>query len=179
MIAKKNEFYKGFAMMVGFFVVLVIMFLPVINGKNVLEFSDDLYNSISKGSAYYIPKMKEAGNAFAGHAVTLKLTLESPAQAHQTALLFQNGGASVDVSGAQLSVAGDLSLMVANCLSDADQMYFNNGKAIVDKYGYDERRVLYNWHRGLVAAEKALKVQKKFDAAKMVSAVTQKAVDCS
>ena len=69
--------------------------------------------------------------------------------------------------------------MVANCLSDADQMYFNNGKAIVDKYGYDERRVLYNWHRGLVAAEKALKVQKKFDAAKMVSAVTQKAVECS
>ncbi|MBW2647120.1 MAG: hypothetical protein JRE23_13285, partial [Deltaproteobacteria bacterium] len=59
MIANKKEFYGGFAMLVSFFVVLVIIFSPVFKGHNGLEYLDALYNSISKGSAYYIPAVKE------------------------------------------------------------------------------------------------------------------------
>lgn len=179
MIENKSLFYKGFAMIVGFLVVLVVMFMPVLGGQNALEYSDSLYNSISKGSAYYIPKMKAASDAFTGHSVKLALTLDSQAQAGQTALLFQKGGALINVSGPELKVSGDLGRILGNCLMDADQMYFNNGQAVAEKYGYDERRVLYNWHRGLLAAEKDLKGQKKFEEAKIIAAVLKKAVECS
>ena len=179
MIENKSLFYKGFAMIAGFLVVLVIMFMPVLGGQNALEYSDSLYNSISKGSAYYIPKMKAASEAFTGHSVTLALTLNNQAQAGQTALLFQKGGALINVSGPELKVSGDLGRILGNCLMDADQMYFNKGQAVAEKYGYDERRVLYNWHRGLLAAEKDLKGQKKFEEAKIIAAVLQKAVECS
>jgi len=59
MIAYKKEFFGGLAMLVAFTVVLIIMFSPVFKGQNGLEYLDALYNSISKGSAYYIPKVKE------------------------------------------------------------------------------------------------------------------------
>ena len=59
MIAHKRIFAKGFAMMIGFIVVLIIFFLPVFEGKNGLDYMDNLYNSISKASAYYIPKVTE------------------------------------------------------------------------------------------------------------------------
>ncbi len=66
MIEKKGEFFGGVGMMAGFIVVLIIIFMPVFNGQNGLDFLDSLYNSISKGSAYFIPKVKEEIESFQG-----------------------------------------------------------------------------------------------------------------
>ena len=48
----------GITLLVSFIIVLVIFFMPVFEGKNGLDYLDNLYNSISKGSAYYIPKVE-------------------------------------------------------------------------------------------------------------------------
>ncbi|MCK5838513.1 MAG: hypothetical protein KAG99_01635 [Bacteroidales bacterium] len=179
MIAKKKEFYGGFAMLAGFSIVLVLMFMPVLDGHNAMEYSDSLYNSISKGSAYYIPKIKKEIDVFSGTMVNVTLSMADGLTAEQTGLLFMKGGGLVNVSQKQLKVSGDLAKILANCLADADAMYFNKGNDISDKYGYDERQVLYNWYQALNTAEKDLKKQKKFAEAKMVAQVLQKAVECS
>ena len=100
MIEKKKEFYLGLGLIIGFAVVLIFFFLPVFEGRNALDYLDNLYNSISKGSAYYIPKVKEDSDKFKGNAVTVNLTMASEKQAEQTALLFTKAGAAVSVSGA-------------------------------------------------------------------------------
>ena len=46
MIANKKEFYGGFGMLIGFFVILIIVFSPVFKGQNGLDYLDSLYNSI-------------------------------------------------------------------------------------------------------------------------------------
>ena len=56
-------------------------------------------------------------------------------------------------------------------------MYHNRGTALSDRYGYPERRALYNWWNALKAMDKALKAQKRFDAAKVVSLVNSKTVE--
>lgn len=179
MLANKKEFYGGFGLLVGFFVVLFIIFLPVFNGQNGMQYLDDLYNSISKGSAYYIPKTKEETDRFIGNTVNMILKTKDEKQAQQTAMLFTEGGATADVSGAQLNVSGDLGKILANCLADADLMYHNDGAKVSGKYGYDERQVLYNWHTALKAADKDLKKQKLFKEAKTVTSVVKKAVEAS
>jgi hypothetical protein len=108
MIAKKGEFYSGAGMMAVFVVVLIVIFMPVFNGHNGLDYLDSLYNSISKGSAYYIPAMQEEAKTYAGNNVKLTLAMQDETQARQTSLLFQKGGALVNVSGAALSLDGDL-----------------------------------------------------------------------
>jgi len=55
----------------------------------------------------------------------------------------------------------------------------NDGEKVKEKYGYDERQVLYNWYTALKAMDKDLKVQKKFKEAKIVALVIKKAVECS
>ena len=179
MIAKKKEFYGGFGMLIGFFVVLIIIFSPVFKGQNGLDYLDALYNSISKGSAYYIPKVKEDTDKFTGNSISVTLDMKDEAQAKQTAPLFMKGGALVSVSGAELKVSGDLGKILENCLADADSMYVNDGEKIKGKYGYDERQALYNWYTALKAMDKDLKAQKKFKEAKVVSLVIKKAVECS
>ena len=179
MIANKKEFYGGFGLLVVFFVILFIIFSPVFNGQNGMEYLDDLYNSISKGSAYYIPKVKKETDTFVGNTVNMTLKMHDEKQAQQTALLFTEAGATAEVSGAQLDVSGDLGNMLANCLTDSDSMYNNDGATVSGKYGYNERQVLYNWWTALKAADKDLKTQKLFAEAKTVASVIKKTVETS
>jgi len=179
MIAHKKEFYGGFGLLEGFFVVLFIIFSPVFNGQNGMEYLDSLYNSISKGSANYIPKVKKETDTFKGNTVNMALKMADEKQAQQTALLFTNAGATAEVSGAQLNVSGDLGNMLANCIEDSKNMYNNDGATVSNKYGYNERQVLYNWHTALKAADKDLKKQKLFKEAKVVASVIKKVVETS
>ena len=179
MIEKKKEFYGGFALLIGFVVVLVIIFSPVFKGQNGLEYLDDLYNSISKGSAYYIPKVKAETDTFSGRSVSTTIEMADESQTQQTAILFMKGGALVNISGTQLKIEGDLGKILANCLADADRMYMNDGQAIFSKYGYNERQVTFNWHQALIAMDKVLKKQKQFQEAKIVDLVVKKAVETS
>ncbi len=179
MIAHKKEFYGGFGLLIGFIVILILIFSPVFKGQNGLEYLDDLYNSISKGSAYYIPKVKKQTDTFSGKSVSVVIEMADEAQAQQTSSLFMKGGALVNVSGTRLTVEGDLGKILENCLADADSMYINDGQAISSKYGYSERLVLFNWWKALKAMDKDLKKQKEFEAAKTVALVVKKAVECS
>lgn len=177
MIRKKSEFYLGLVMLIGFFVVLGIIFSPLFDGKNGLEYMDRLFNSIAKGSAYYIPMVRDDIRQMGESSVDLTLAMESPAQAQQTALLFKQAGAQVNVSDAKLKVNGSFGKMLTASLDDADAMYHNNGKSLVDKYGYNERQALYNWFRAFKSAEKALQNEKKFKEARVAIQLNQKALE--
>lgn len=179
MIADKKEFYGGLGLLIGFVVVLVIIFSPVFKGQNGLEYLDALYNSISKGSAYYIPKVKAETDTFAGKSVSTTIEMKDESQTQQTAALFMKGGALVNISGTQLKIEGDLGKILENCLADADRMYMNDGQTISSKYGYNEKQVVYNWWQALKAMNKDLTKQKQFKAASAVDMVATKAVETS
>ncbi len=179
MIANKKTFNVGLAMMVAFVVVLVIFFMPVFSGQNGLDYLDSLYNSISKGSAYYIPKLKDEVQPFDGKTVDLNLTMKSAEQAQQTALLFQKAGATAEASGEKLKVSGDMGQILSACLEDSDAMYYNDGQKVAEKYGYGERQALFNWWSAITAMEKDLNHQKKFKEAKIAATVGKKAVETS
>lgn len=179
MIINKKEFFGGTALMAGFIIVLVIMFMPVFDGKNGLDYLDSLYNSISKGSAYYIPKVKEATEEFAGQAVSVTLNFEDADRARQTAPLFMQAGAMVNAAGKELRVSGDLSEIMGAALADADAMYHNQEEALSAKYGYDGKRALLNWWVALNYMEKSLEKQKMFKEAKVLSNANKRAIECS
>ena len=179
MIAHKKQFVTGSALLAGFTVVLVVIFLPIFDGQNFLDYMDSLFNSISKGSAYYIDDLIEEGKEFGGKSFTADLALEDAAQAGDIAPLFSKNGAEVDLSGAQLKVTGDLGAVLGACLADADWMFANDGTALRDKYETDERKVLYGWWLALKAMDKAFKKQEKFAESRFVSTVVQKGVECS
>jgi len=179
MIAQKKELYGGVGLLAGFVVVMIIIFSPVFNQQNGLEYLDDLYNSISKGSAYYIPKIKAELDPFTGKQVSVELILSDEVQAEQSAPLFIKAGAMVNVSGTRLKVEGDIGKILINCLSDADRMYFNDDQSVSEKYGYSGQQVLFNWWQTFKAMEKTLKKQKKFSEARAVALVVDKAVECA
>lgn len=173
---ERKKAVLGAVMLLVFAGILTAMFLPILESGNVFEYMDDLFNSISKGSVYYIPALREDMAEFAGRPAEVHLQMSTEQQADQTALLYRSSGAEAVVSGASLKVSGDMGEILQGCLDDADAMYANDGKKIEEKYGYGERLVLFNWYYSLKEFEKELYKKQMFKEAKAVSSVKKKAV---
>lgn len=177
MIRNKKKFILGSVMMIAFVAVLLAMFIPIYGGRNGLQYMDELYNSISKGSAYYIPKVAEETKVLDGKAFELTLAMASAEEADQTAKLLNGAGALVNVSDTEIKVSGDLGKIMAACLADADAMYYNKGEVLQSKYGYDARQALFNWYQVNRVMEKTMTKEKMFDEAEAVMKVREKAVE--
>ncbi|MBI4704095.1 MAG: hypothetical protein HY744_23550 [Deltaproteobacteria bacterium] len=166
--------------MMGVFAIgLVVLFMPLFGGRNALEYLDNLYNTISKGSAYYIPELREANRKLAGDSVKMALGLRSAGEAAQAVQLLSGAGARAAAQGAEVTVEGDLGAILASCLDDADRMFHNDGAALVRRYHLDERAALHTWWRVLGAAVKDLNRQHRFREAKSADAISAKAVECA
>lgn len=179
MIAHKPLFFKGLVLLAAFFAVLISMFIPMYKGGNFLNYMDNLYNSISKGSAYYIPGLQKDTAAYAGSPFQVTLDLANARQAEETVPLFEKAGARVTRTDAQIAVDGDLAPILDSVLADSDLMFHNKGEQVREKYGYGERQVLFNWWTALTKLDAALKRQEKFKEAKFVGNVNQRAVECA
>jgi hypothetical protein len=177
MIAHKKEFFSGAAMLAAFFAVLAIIFMPVFNGQNGLNYLDALYNSISKGSAYYIPKVMGEAKTLEGKKVDLAFDMNSDGQADQTATQLMAAGALVNRAGSRLKVSGDLGAILAAALVDADAMYNNDGAALSGRYGFNERQALFNWWTVFNKMDGDLKHQKLFKEARITDLAKTKAVE--
>ncbi|MBI9090657.1 MAG: hypothetical protein JEZ12_15680 [Desulfobacterium sp.] len=177
MIAKKKEFYTGAFMLLAFAAVLVFIFSPIYHGKNGLCFLDNMFNAMSKGSAYYIPVVKTEAARLNGKTVALTLKMDTVALVKTASLVLGQANARVTPSGKSLMVTADLGQVLDACLKDADAMYHNNGTAIRQKYQTDERMILFNWYQLLKNMEKGLTKQKLFKEAKIVAQVNHKAVE--
>lgn len=178
MIAHKKEFTGGLLLFIAFWVVFAIGMSPMFGGgNNILNYMDNLYNTISKKSAYYIPAMQEKIKPFAGRQVDITIKTKDSAQAERTARLFKIGQTKVAIEGENVKVTGDLGPILADILGDADTMFNNDGDKITAKYGYDAKQALYDMWNAMSAAEKNLNKQKMFKEAKIINQVQAKAVE--
>ena len=176
---QKRTLAIGLGMMAAFTAVLVLIFMPLFSGKNGLDYLDNLFNSISKGSAYYIPKVKKQGAKYSQTRVDLKLVLDNPKEAARSAKLLKAAGAEVKLDGAKLTAKGNFGQIVVACLVDADDMFKNRGQKISGRYGQGAKLMVYTWWKTLSAMERALNRAKKFGQATYLRTVRVKAVECA
>lgn len=183
MIAHKNTFVKGAILMAGFLIVLFLMFMPLFNGHHTINAMDNLYNSISKGSAYYIPGLVKDTEKYRDKEIDVEFKLKSKEMATESMLLLTTAGAKVIQNEETLSVQGNLGAIIQSCLADSDLMFVNDGKKLKAKYSYDEsydeKKVLFNWWNTLKGTNKALTKQENFPEAKFVANIMTRAVECS
>lgn len=178
MIANKKEFGLGLVLFIAFWAVFVVFLSPVFEGKNLLDYMDNLYNTISKKSSYYIPDIQKKAEAYKGEQIDFIVKTKDADQAARTAKLFEASQATVTVEDKNVKVSGDLGMIFDNVLADADAMFNNNGQAINQgKYGYDEKMVLYDWWNAMKSAEASMTKQEKFKEATTFSKVMTKAIE--
>ncbi len=177
-IPNKKPFGIGIFLAISFLVVLFLIFSPIFGeGKNGLTFADDLFNKLSKGSSYFIPKVTKGNEKFIGKAFSVSIKLDKPEANEKTAKLFTTAGAKAEIADDSLKIEGDLGKTLEAALKDADAIYHNEGSKVSSLYGYDEKEVMKNWWQALSKMDKVFKKEKMIEEAKIVSDVNKKAVE--
>jgi hypothetical protein len=179
-MATRNSktFGVGLLLAISFFAVLAVIFSPVFgDGKNGLTYADDLFNKLSKGSSYFIPKLQKSVQGYAGRAFQAEVALDKPETAALAAKLFSGAGATAQAEGGKLTVSGDLGAVLAVVLRDADEMYRNDGAAVAARYGAKEKDALKTWWAAFSAIDKSFKKSGKIEESKIISDVMKKAVE--
>ncbi len=177
LIKNSKTFNIGALFAITFIGVLIAIFSPLFNGQNGLQFADDSFNKLAKGSSYFIPKVAKSVEAFTGKSFASAITVDKAEDADSIAKIFSAAGASVEKNGTSLKISGDLGAVLQSALKDADNMYHNNGKAVSERYNMDEKKALQGWWLGLSKTEKNLKKDKMLAEAKAVSDVMKKGVE--
>lgn len=178
MSMEKKLKVRGVVMLVTFFGLLTGIFSPVFPGKvNGLDYMDNLFNMISKGSSYFIPASITDSEKYAGKMINVTFALADEKQATDTAKLFLASGAEVTVAGKELTVEGDMGRIMKSSLEDANQMFQNKGTPLAAKYGYGEKQVVFNWWTAFKGMGKDLTKQKSFKQAKTIGSIQTKALE--
>ena len=178
-VTNKTALIKGIVLAVSFFGVLALIFSPVFgDGKNGLVFADDMFNKLSKGSSYFIPKIAQANEQYKGKSVSVVIRLDKPEQMNEGALkLLAAAGAEVRTASPELNISADLGTLLARVLQDSDDMFGNNGDMVARRYSRDEKDVMVTWWNILKGMDKSFKKAGLIAESKIVSDVAKKAVE--
>ncbi len=176
-VAAKKEFVKGVILGVSFFIVLAIMFSPLFHGDNAFRAADKLFNSIAKGSSYYIPKVAKEGESFRGTSFEVTITLKSPDMMQEAQTLLTQAGLDAAVHDSGLNVKGDLASLASRCLDDADAMFNNQETKLSERYGIPGKRALLTWWHVCTLIAKDLTRQERFKEAAYLEQVMKKGIE--
>ncbi len=177
LIKNSKTFNIGALFAITFIGVLIAIFSPLFKGQNGLQFADDSFNKLAKGSSYFIPKVAKSVEPFTGKSFASAITVDKAEDADSIAKIFSATGASVEKNGTALKISGDLGAVLQSVLKDADNMYHNNGKVVSERYNMEEKKALQSWWLGLSKIEKNLKKEKMLAEAKIISDVMKKGVE--
>ena len=177
-VRDKANFIKGLILGVTFLVTLVIMFMPKFgDGKNALEASDRLFNSISKGSTYFIPELEKKTKPFIGKSFNVSIKLKNSELAERVVKILNVAGASVTAEGTLLEVSGDLGQILTVVIKDSDAMFYNRDSELQAKYGFSGLDAMFAWWSALKEFGKDMTRQKLFKEANLVSSVIKRGIE--
>lgn len=159
LIKNKKEFVKGALLAISFLVVLVFMFLPLFEGQNTFVAADKLFNSIAKGSTYYIGDLIKKSAAFNGQPFDVTIKLKNQDAAVTAEKVFTTAGCKVNAKDAgQFKIEGDLGKVMSAALKDSDDMFYNRDSDVKTRYdGIEGKEALYAWWSCFKAMDLELK----------------------
>jgi hypothetical protein len=166
-----------------FFIILFIIFMPWFGkgatgqARNGLEFSDDFFNSLAKGSSNFMDNMRNLSSPFKGQVVDVELKFKDAEAAKKIEVLFTKSGATVEAAGNALRVKGDLGQIMLAAIDDSDLMFNNQSDKVKARYELDPKGVLRHWWLAFQEMDKALKNQKKFREAKVLSEIQKRSIE--
>lgn len=170
MIVKNKKYaFWGSGLALSFILVFFYLFTPTFdNGLNAFEAADKMFNSISKGSVYYIPDLLQKAEDQGQNTVVFQLKKMKEQTADRVAVVLTVHGKSLSYDPDQKHLEGMSSMIVRQGLDDAEILFKNDGERLERRYGISGRKVILAWWEVFRQLELHLKDQKQFDEAAFI-----------
>lgn len=184
MAGSSKHTVRGLTLLISFTVVFILIFMPWYgkdqkgHDMNGLEFSDDLFNKLSKGSSYFIPGIRETVAKFDATEIGVEVALKKPENAAKTVALLQKAGITAEIKAdGKVAYSGKMGAIFARVLQDSDDLYNNDAAKVGAFYGMDGKEAVKLWHELLSGSIKALQKQLKVPEASAVNLVVLKGIE--
>lgn len=174
---------RGVFMLVSFAILFALILLPIApatDGGRLtgLQYADSVFNSLSKGSSYFIPASEEAAAAMLNRKVNLATAFATAEQAALAARILKKSGMNVAITGNAVAFEGDLGQTLKAAVRDADYLYHNDGAAISAEYdGAKPLAVAAAWWHALNPCIHQLQKQGRNLEAAAVQEVIKRAIE--
>ena len=178
LLMNRRSFAVGAALLASFAGTLLAILSPSFgDGRNGLEYADGMFNSLSKGSAYYVAEETREAARQEGKQIDVALRAGDGEEARAWAKLYDAAGATAQVAGAEVRVRGDLGGIMRVVLLDCDAAYRNESDRITAKYGVEPRAATYAWYQSLKRMDEAFLKQERFEQSSAVRNLMYKALE--
>ena len=181
LVRNRRSLVLGLALLGSFYATVAALLLaPVFpEAQTGLRWADGLFNSVSKGSANFLPEEAETARTLSGQPVRVTLRASDAEQARTWAGLYGTTGAGVALAGNDVTVAGDLGSILSNAVADSRIAYADAGAsdAFETRYHLPTRAVTYGWWTSFQALDRALTTQGQPTQAAAVRSVSRRALE--
>lgn len=184
LIRERRPFFWGILLLVSFAIMAITMLQPVFRDSegvriSSLQFADAVFNSLSKGSSWFVPQVREEIAALPRTDVDLSVRLARPALAPVILRLLTDTGITDSVfSNGNISFRGNFNAVLKAAAEDAALLYDNKGEELASRYGGEQPlRIAQAWWQLLEPAVKELQRMERLQAARVVEMVVKKAIE--
>ena len=184
LVHAKAPFFRGCLLLISFLILFVILLMPIMKdelGNHVtgLQYADNVFNELSKGSSYFIPGVRNSVKSVEGKSVELSVKLKKDDLAPLAAMVLEKSGATdVRVEDGKVSFSGNLGTILTSATDDANNLYNNDADAVAQKYnGEPALKVAAAWWYVLSPSIKELQKQQKIAEAQVVDNVIRRAIE--
>ena len=195
LIRNPKAFMRGCLLMGSFVVVFVIFFLEVFPGfgnrekVNGLDYADNLFNTLSKGSSNFFDKTATHSDSVEYRIKDIKgkvIDIEVPFKENQVELiplaekLVKSAGLEAMATPSTLKVKGDLHTMLLAMVDDSLSMYNNNDTEVATRHNEASGKLVMKawWQLGTNMVKPLQKID-QVDEASAVNGVISKAIEPS
>lgn len=182
-IHNKTQFVQGAILLASFALIFWIIISPVFPGQQNrkltgLEYADEVFNQLSKGSSYFIPAVRGSIEKFPEALVTLQVYTQSQEETMIMKELLEKAHTPlIEIGRDKIIFESQLGQILSAATSDANFLFNNNGEAITKKYGLEPLKVSSAWWHLLNPCIKELQKQHKIKEAQLVDEVVRKAIE--
>ncbi|WP_165072136.1 hypothetical protein [Desulfovibrio sp. ZJ200] len=184
LIHEKAPFARGSLLLLSFLALFAVLLMPVMrdesgNHLTGLQYADNVFNELSKGSSYFIPGVRESLKSVEGKEVQLTVKLKKADLAPLAVMVLQKSGAAdATAADGKVSFRGDLGTLLASATDDANALYHNNAAAVAQKYeGAPALKVAAAWWYLLSPSIKELQKERRISEAQVVDQVVRRAIE--
>lgn len=182
-ITRKKPFYRGLILLCLFFSIFYFLLTPVItiDGRKLtgLEYSDQVFNELSKGSSNFLPMAERAAASMKGCLISVTIPTKYPNQANILQRLLQNAQAkNINFANNHLSYKVDLGTLLSQATSDARLLYNNEEDRLLAKYsGFDPLQVASAWWNLLSPTATQLQIHNQQKESAAINTIIKRAIE--
>lgn len=184
LVHQRKPFIKGMFLLISFAIVCGLLLFPLLPDESKpghhltgLEFADSVFNSLSKGSSYFVPEVRKSVETVKDKQVTISVPLKKPELGETIVKVYEALGAEAVTEGGRVRISGNLHTILNAATEVGDKLYFNDTKPIEDLYNQPALMVSRAFWYTLNPGIKDMQRQGLLEEAKVTDQVIRKALE--